>query len=270
MQELLDGWDCWKERLTFLKEACNTQTKRRNYFHTVKKLYFIIIVILGFLLFHPFWRGGKTAYRPKSQPGCETAAHKCHDHALLPWEKGDWSCRCVPCWLQARCSISELRDSEREERKWPLWADTKTLAFVLSTGWGWWHPPIWGSAWKETAAGEALDVLSDSSSLPLHLPASKWTQSLHRVHLQRKRRWNLLRDPAERICCCFLTQQQYKVLDAPTESADFYWKKKDSSCWNLTPKYRWDNRMWILWIWALELLVIASPLPNCRQLNSED
>lgn len=255
----------------FLQMPVTRKTKYQNYFHSIKKLYFIIIKVLEFWLLHPFGEGGKTPPGPKSQHSCETAAQKCHNHTLLPWDEDDWSCRCVPCWLEARCSISGLQDSRERREETAILSRQQSACICAKHMLG-----VVGSTDSRLSFEKRQQQEKHWTQLVTALPVPCIQVNTEPVwiHLQRKGRWNLPQDPAERISCQFLTQQKYKVLDAPTESAEFCWEDKDSSCWNLTPRYRSGEQnvdaREMDGLWAQELLAITSPLPSCRQLNSKE
>lgn len=274
MQELLDGQDCSKERLVFLQMPINHSISIKNISIVSESCISSSSKYWDFCFSIHLEKVERQPQGLKSQQGCETATQKFHDHTLIPWEKDDWNCRCVPCWLKGRCSISGLRDSEREERKPLFWADSKTFAFVQSTSWGCWDPLIGGSLLKETTAGEAPDTQWQLFSAPcvfLH-PSEHWAWT---EFICRER---------ENGTSYKILQKESSVISSPRRNTrcwmllwkvqSFSRKNKDSSCWNLAPRYRsaeqnMDPRE-MDGLWALELLVFASPLPNCRQLNSKE
>lgn len=92
------------------------------------------------------------------------------------------------------------------------------------------HPGTGGIYWFEALFWKTQQQKNWTQSITA-LPCSPvssciHTLSLDRVHLQRRRRWDFLQDPAERLFCHFITQQKDKVLHVPMESPVFCQKEQ--------------------------------------------
>lgn len=145
--------------------------------------------------------------------------------------------------FHACCREGAPFQDHKTQGKLAFWADSKMLAFVPRTSWRWWDLLIWGSLLKETTAGEALDSSSLLPCIFLHPYIEPGPGSI-----AEKEKMDL--DPAEGICCHFVTQHKYKVLDAPMESPAFCWKEQTPAFWIWHLTTGQQNRMWIPGRWT--------------------
>ena len=205
---LLDGQDCFKERLRFVQMPV-------THIVSIKILYAVSASCISssskyrIFCFSILLREG--GWRPFQDPKAGGKAVRQHHRHVVTTSwfnvgKMSWAEAVlhIPCREGASC-----QDCRCGEGRWKTGIlGRQQSAWICAKHSLEAERPYWFEALFQRVKGAALDTAGASSSrAPLHLPASSTasscTGSLAEVQLLRKRRWNWIQDPAEKNLLSF-------------------------------------------------------------------